>query len=116
MARRKDEAPEETPQAPEETQNAENQAADADAAAETAPGDPGDVIDARLEMQEQGDDALDLDDDAAAGNGGDDIDKEAEGEAQHANVTGVARSGRAHIGGPTQDELNPAYAAPTKSE
>lgn len=113
MARKKnDEA------APEETTEAQSsdEAGQAEAQGETAPGSPSDVIEARQEMQSQDEDAaVDNDDDAAAGNGGDDIDLEAEGEAQYANVTGQATSGRAHIGGPTQDELNPAYSAPTKS-
>lgn len=108
MARsKKDEAP------AEETQNTEAQAADESAEVETAPGEPGDVIDARLQMQEQGDDAVDPEAEGAAPGVEEELDKDAEGEAQHRNVTGTA-TGTGHRRGPTQDELNPAYSAPTK--
>lgn len=112
MARsKKDEAPaEETQNTPaEETQNSEDQAPDESAEVETAPGEPGDVIDARLQKQEQGDDTV-ADDEAGPGVD-EEFDKDAEGQAQHENVV-MAPSGLAS--GPTQDELNPAYSAPTK--
>jgi hypothetical protein len=106
MARsKKDEAPE---------GQTEGQAPEESAEVETAPGEPGDVIDARLQMQEQGDDAVDPDAEGAApGVDESEFDKDAEGQAQHENVV-MAPAGLAS--GPTQDELNPAYAAPTKQD
>ena len=102
-------------QAPEETQEQEAQAPDSGDEVETAPGESGDVIDARLQMQEQGDDAVASDDDDAKPGVDEEFDKDAEGAAQHRNVVGTAE-GLSHKRGPSQDELNPAYAAPTKSE
>lgn len=103
MARRKDEAPAEENQ---------NEAPEESAEVETAPGEPGDVIDARLQQQEQGDDAVDAEG-AEPGVDESEFDKDAEAEAQHANVVGSAQNA-ALRSGPTQDELNPAYSAPTK--
>ena len=118
MARAKKTA-EETPAEETTAEAQENQteepAGDSGDAGEKAPGEPGDVIDARLEQQEQGDDAVENPDEADAGVDESEWDKDAEGEAQHAAVLG-AGTGMSHRTGPTQDELNPAYSAPTKSE
>lgn len=91
-----------------------NQGDEGSAGDEATAGDSGDSTTEETTPENTPEETTDAGDgeDSAAGNGGEDVDLEAEREAQAANVTAAPTGTPPHRGGPTQADLNPAYAPP----